>query len=509
MEWVFGILALAGVALFIRTNERIATFLTLLLIMGTGYLMMPLISPETEQYTFLGMIGIVVALHVVLGSFVGNKWLKLLLPPVSIGILFAIGVHAGEYQGYQLNFGSPMLAGILFMGWLIGVIPDAKKAVLQKWFPQADQSALTETIHLVCVGLFAIAATFFASWFGLLLLAVGLYMHTVYAQQKFSGTVIALLALSTLSVWIERYGVESVDLSIGKVLAGLFVGAGAYSVIRLAEKGWPKWLSLTLVGGAVLLVILIATLNNVHPAYGGIESFIAALIGFSLTAVLSNKSTAAFVLFPLMVLIGLTVPNDPFENAELSQQSTEVSSSNKPTAEEPTKPTVESMKGLDASELSGTYKIDKETALISFQLGPKGGITKGEIRNFEGSVAFADPIENTRFEVTMPVKNLTTFNSMRDESLMEDIYFNEPKFPVMKFLSTKMTPKDDGYVLSGNFTLLGKTKTEDVFVKYVENQDGKIIFVGKSTIDKTKYGMASSPQEGDLVDFEFKIVLIK
>src|SRR5690606_215581 len=107
------------------------------------------------------------------------------------------------------------------------------------------------------------------------------------------------------------------------------------------------------------------------------------------------------------------------------------------------------------------------TAVISFQLGPKGGVTKGEITGFEGKVEFTDDVENTRFEVTMPVKQLTTFNSMRDESLMEDIYFNEPKFPVMKYLSTKMTPKEDGYVLSGTFTMLGTSKPEEVFVKYL------------------------------------------
>ncbi len=506
MALVFGILALAGVALFIRDNDRIRPFLALLLTIGTGYLMMPLITPVEQQYTFLGVMGALVALHFVLGNFVHRVWLKVALPVVSVAVLFLIGVDAGEYQGYQLDFGSPMVAGTLFLGWLIGGVMDLKKAVLKKWLPALDEQDLARAVQLITIGLFTVVATFFASWFGLLLLATGFYMHSSYVQHRYLGTVTALLALSSIGFFMQQYNVEAIDLSIGKVVAGLFIGAAAFSVIKLAEKGMPKWMSLVLVVGAILIVVLVLKLNNVHPAYGGIESFLAAIAGFAVAAVFADSSVTALVLFPVLVLIGLTLPNDPFAETESTEDAALTVNT---TEKEEEKQTFESVKGMDASELRGDYAIDSKTAVISFQLGPKGGVTKGEIRQFEGSVQFGESIEQTRFEVTMPVKHLTTFNSMRDESLMEDIYFNEPKFPVMKFLSTKMTPKEDGYVLNGNFTLLGTTHPEEVFVKCSDNQDGNPVFVGKSAINKTRYGMASSPQEGDLVDFEFRIVLIK
>lgn len=508
MVAIFGILSLAGLALYIRQNERVLALLVLFLLVGTAYLSATLIEPAEDSLMLPGIVGILVSVHFVAGQLIRSKWLKWLLPPASIIALFLSRVHAGGFAGYAMDFGSMKVTSVLILGWLIGVILDTKSMAVKKWFPRLDETELAHCVQLVAIGLFVIPATFFASWYGLLLLATGFYTYNCYSGHRYNASTIALAAATLLGYFTAHYQVESIDLSIGKVLAGLFIGAASASLIHLGRKGMPMWMSLGMVVGAAALLLIVLLFNNVHPAYGGIEAFLAAMAGFSIVTVAIQSVQASVLLFPLMVTIGLTLPNDPFE-AGTPIVATDGTQAGTEKAEKDEAPDFASSKGMDATELEGDYQIEKESALISFQLGPKGGVTKGQISGFEGSVRFGESVESTRFEVTLPVKNLTTFNDMRDESLMEDIYFNEPKFPVMKFLSTKMTPQEDGYVLDGNFTMLGKTKPEKVFVKYVENRDGKRVFVGESSIDKTKYGMASSPQEGDVVDFEFRIVLIK
>src|SRR5574343_1813523 len=96
------------------------------------------------------------------------------------------------------------------------------------------------------------------------------------------------------------------------------------------------------------------------------------------------------------------------------------------------------MKGLDISTIKGNYKLDEKTVQLNFQLGPKGGVTKGAFKTFTGNVSIASTLENSKFEINLPVNQLSTFNSMRDESLMAKEYFDVEKFPNMTFVSKKL-----------------------------------------------------------------------
>src|SRR5690606_31394021 len=107
--------------------------------------------------------------------------------------------------------------------------------------------------------------------------ATGFYMYSCYDEHRYSATTIALLAVSAFGYFAGYYQLDAIDLSIGKVMAGLFIGAAAVSLVHLARKGMPLWLSFGLLIGAGALLLLILLFNNVHPAYGGIEAFLAAI----------------------------------------------------------------------------------------------------------------------------------------------------------------------------------------------------------------------------------------
>ena len=300
--------------------------------------------------------------------------------------------------------------------------------------------------------------------------------------------------------------VEAIDLSIGKVIAGLGIGVGAASlgVFGLSMNNKVLGIIISLLGAVLMLAILMA--NNIHPAYGGIEAFLAAMVGFAFAILLYHNAYIGTALMPIMLIVGMYFANDPFAKAtDKSGKTADV----KAVEKEGSVSKMPEGAGQDWSTVKGSHAVDSKSSVISFQLGPKGGITKGEIKQLKGTVVIAENLEESSFSLELPVKGLTTFNEMRDESLMEDIYFNEPKFPLMTFKSTSMIAKEDGYILKGEFKLLGKTNPQEVEIKFLGEKDGKLLFVGAASLDKTTFGMASSPQEGDIVDFTFQLLLIK
>jgi polyisoprenoid-binding protein YceI len=161
--------------------------------------------------------------------------------------------------------------------------------------------------------------------------------------------------------------------------------------------------------------------------------------------------------------------------------------------------------------MKGNYKIEKENIDFTFELGPKGGRTKGKFKALVGDVKVAEQIENSEFDVKLNVLDLTTMNKFRDESLMGAEYFNVAKFPLITFKSKKLVAKNDLYELTGEFTMLGVKKSQIVNVKLVSGtgEGVKPVLIGKGSIDRTMFGMKPDPKEGNVVDFRFTIQLDK
>jgi polyisoprenoid-binding protein YceI len=204
----------------------------------------------------------------------------------------------------------------------------------------------------------------------------------------------------------------------------------------------------------------------------------------------------------------LTDKSPSTDNSVASSNSKEIKSNVKSN-----KPDPFTAKGFSIDELVGNYEIVSSSAVINFSLGPKGGRTNGQINQFTGTIKIEENTGSSSFTVNMPVKNLTTNNELRDESLREEGYFNISKFPKMTFKSKKLSPKNDYYVLDGEFTMLGESKPLQVQLKYIgtisKGDDKYPTFIGKASIDRTKHGMTPDSKEGNIVDFDFKIELKK
>lgn len=499
----FAFLALASLGLIIKNNVGASNIITLLLILASTSFMASEITPIESKGTFVGLVGIYLAVNLLLGALISKSWLKFIAPLGLLGIFYVLGNKEWMYLNYSMDFTQPKVLMLPVFGILLLILLEIKKLAVHKFFPELEMAKLESVVVLVFLAFVTIFATFLGSWISFLLLAIGVFAFNAYSDSNRNYISLALIAFALMGGFIQKYQLESVDLTIGKTIAGLLVGAGSMGMLILAQKvnKWIWSIVFGLMGASLLLAILM--LNNVHPAFGGIEPFVASLAGLALVGLWSRNGYSLAFILPIAVIFGLTMYNDPFAQTETK---TEVEKTEQSDTKVEEKNLVASTKGEDWSLIKGNYTID-ESSVISFQLGPKGGITKGEITKIEGKVSISETLENTEFKVEMKVKNLSTFNSMRDESLMEADYFDEPKFPKMRFVSKNMEAKDDGFVLKGNFEMLGKKMPQDVFVKYAGEKNGKKYFVGNASLDKTDFGMASSPQEGDVVDFEISLFL--
>lgn len=502
-----GAVLVVGITLFLKYNSKFEHLLYSLLILITIQFLQGDVTPVESSMFMTGIIGGIIGINLLFSILIKTNKLRWVIPVLSVVAVLFLGKNNLFYKEYSLDLSELKITSLIFFGFIIGVIPIVLKRMLKKFFPDNDSETISSVAQVILIGLFMIPATFFASWYGIILLATGYFIFSCYYSEinKITNNpIIPLLAIASVSGFITIYSIENIDLSVGKVLAGLIVGIGVYFLGNLATKSSNKLMGLGLISLSILVVGFITILNNVHPAYGGVESFSAALIGMAVSGMLIGNNVVSGILYPAFLIIGFTLPSDPFTNTNNEETTTGVS-----TEILNNQSVIEESKGLDVSTLSGKYIIVSETANLSFQLGPKGGVTKGGIQNFEGTVDFGNAIETAKFNVKLPTRKLTTFNSMRDESVLGGAYLNAEKYPLMSFSSSKMEKKDDGYILQGNFTLLGKTNPEDVFLKYLGEKDGKQQFSGKSSIDRTNYGMASSPQEGNVVDFTFTIELEK
>jgi len=97
-----------------------------------------------------------------------------------------------------------------------------------------------------------------------------------------------------------------------------------------------------------------------------------------------------------------------------------------------------------------------------------------------------DPTKST-FQLTIKADSVDTANPARDEHLRQPDYFDTKQFPTIEFKSTAVKAIKDGYEVTGDFTMHGKTN-EITFTlmggREIESRDVKR--VGFSTELKLK-----------------------
>lgn len=514
--YVFLLIGIAAFVLHVRKREDLNDVLAYLFALSITFLMKEGLENSGQRdlliYTLIGMISFGFLISRTKWA-IENKWSWLL--PLLIAIVpIWLGKKEFSYNNYQFSLDGPVFA-LVFLGTILELIAEYKSKFVVKFLGISDAHRMKGAMSLLLTGFAVFVGSFFASFFGVFMVGIGVLLSSFFTAKKDDNFAISLLLISLASYFLQLVGLDTIDLTLGKVLEGMFFGAFAVVVIKSTTEA-KKYALLGLYLGlffALACITVVLMLVTQKTDFGGVDSYVAALFGIAITSILLIEFKHIVLLASFALAIGfifapLTVNKEEQEMLKIEVPQIENDENEVAEVKSPFE-----LKNISLDSIPGKYKINEKSVQLNFQLGPKGGVTKGVFKSFSGMITIPEDIEKSSFEIELPVDQLSTFNRMRDESLMEKEYFNVGLYPLMKFESKKLEVKDDVYILKGNFYMLGKVKPLDVQLKYIgkleSNGEKVTVLVGKSTIDRTQFGMTPDSKEGNSVDFEFKVELIK
>jgi polyisoprenoid-binding protein YceI len=516
---VLSIVAVLAFFSYLTGRETFLSFFSLLLACGAT----SLISSELKTDPRTGLLQIMVFTYLLFNFLLSrvevlrNIKFGVYGTALSSFMLFTIGKASFSLYEFEFSYFSFGIWILPILGTLIYVGSELLSGMFSQFVGFETRSSFQQLSQVFLVSIVAFLGFFFASYFGLFLIGIGYIASSFYREDHTPNIGFSLLTLALIPFISTLVGIETIDISLGKNLFGLFAGFSGVWFLYILSQSKINPIAFSMFGYILHLVfsVLLLMLGTQKADLGGVEPFLAYLTGSALAFAVYHEFKLTQLVFPSLFCIGIYFGPKVNGTSNEAQETTtsNATSTSKTKSSQKSKPDPFIAKGLSIDELVGEYEIDDKTSLINFSLGPKGGRTEGEIKNFSGTVKIDEKTGSSSFSVNLPVKNLTTNNDLRDESLMEKAYFNVGKYPKMTYKSKKLTKIDDYYELDGEFTMLGVSKPLKVKVKYTGSIDKEgvqtPVFIGKAAIDRTKFGMSPDSKEGNLVDFDLRIELKK
>lgn len=122
------------------------------------------------------------------------------------------------------------------------------------------------------------------------------------------------------------------------------------------------------------------------------------------------------------------------------------------------------------AQTSDTVKVEPNHSTIGFVVPIAGGITKvtGKFTDFKITLSWNEPvtknIDLTKCSINAAIKaaSINTGNADRDKDLQGAQFFDAQNHPEITFQSKLITKKNKVYLLTGELTMRGKTKTVEL-----------------------------------------------
>ena len=146
---------------------------------------------------------------------------------------------------------------------------------------------------------------------------------------------------------------------------------------------------------------------------------------------------------------------------------------------------------------SGSYSFDKAHSFIQFSVNHTGLVNvPGFFRDFTGTVNFdAKDITKSSVEFTAKANSIDTGVAPRDNHLRSADFFEVDKYPDITFKSTKVEKRGKGFLLTGDFTMKGVTKSITFpfqiagWLPANDKSGGKMGIVAETSINRRDYGV--------------------
>jgi polyisoprenoid-binding protein YceI len=110
--------------------------------------------------------------------------------------------------------------------------------------------------------------------------------------------------------------------------------------------------------------------------------------------------------------------------------------------------------------IAGTWAIDPVHSEVSFTVRHMMvSKVRGRFDKFEGTVVTAEDPSASSVTASVDLSSINTGQEQRDAHIRSADFFEVEKYPTMTFISTAVKAAEDGYILEGDLTLKGVTRT--------------------------------------------------
>jgi polyisoprenoid-binding protein YceI len=115
----------------------------------------------------------------------------------------------------------------------------------------------------------------------------------------------------------------------------------------------------------------------------------------------------------------------------------------------------------------GIWNVDASHSVVGFTARHLMiSKVRGRFTDFSGVVTIAEDPLQSHVEATVDLASVNTSDEQRDAHLKSADFFNVDHHPQMIFSSTSIKPDGDDYIMTGDLTVLGKTRSVDFELEF-------------------------------------------
>jgi len=139
------------------------------------------------------------------------------------------------------------------------------------------------------------------------------------------------------------------------------------------------------------------------------------------------------------------------------------------------------------------YKPVQNKSTIQFSIKNFGISVSGSFTGAEGNILF-DPAHpgQASFNVSIQSATVNTDNELRDSHLKKEAYFDSEHYPLISFVSTRITSGQNGLLTAyGSLTI--KNHTKEVLIPFTAVANGDdYLFKGQFSINRKDFGIGGT-----------------
>lgn len=163
-----------------------------------------------------------------------------------------------------------------------------------------------------------------------------------------------------------------------------------------------------------------------------------------------------------------------------------------------------------STPLLSQYRPVDKGSKIEFKVKNLGFTVSGSFSGLSGTILF-DPqnLSSSNIAVSVDASSVNTDNTMRDDHLRGESYFDVTKYPRINFVSTRITTANRGsFLVSGKLTIKNVSK-EISFPFFAKAVNGGYEFKGSFTINRRDFDVGGLSIISDMLTVDLDVLTNK